>query len=238
MHPFERVLNASGEELLSPAGRGRGPLEGDPDRRLERFAQRLGLTAPQLVCAIGFGRASASQDLLTALGFKSHDALAAERNYIFINDIYQQLSIELVLEIYPALRGAADPQDQVSDLIMSRITHIEGQIESTINPVMIGSYKLEIRALYENGLASGEFLATRLRPEYEVLRGITDEVVLIARSGAMTGASLLAEPGVTAEEKRRLFFHDLVSRAAIQDRLAAQIPARERKVLTEALGGP
>jgi len=237
MTPFEQLLVGSSADLHALLERFGVLAEQDQDQRLERLAQRLGVNVSQLVCGVGFNPAAEAVQRLPAwLGFASYDALVGERNYLFINDLYRQLSIDDVVEIYGQLRLVPDPDNALADLLASRLNHIESQIEATINPVMIGSYKLEIRALYENHLASAELLELRLRPESEVLRGIADEIMLIARSGTVPAARLLAHAGVSAEEKRRLLFHDLVSREAVAARLAdPAIPARERELLAEAL---
>lgn len=237
MHPFEQLLTGGPEVLEALFERFAGLQEPDHDRRLERIGQRLGLNVPQLVCAAGFNpELERLPRVLQRLGFSSHEALVRERNYFFINDVYQQLSIDNIVDIYRQLARHPDPYDVVGDLIASRLGHIESQIEVTINPVMIGSYKLEIRALYENGMASDELVATRLRPDYEVLRGIADEIILLARSGTVSAAELLARAGVSPEEKRRLLFHDLVTPDEVARHLAgSDVPARERQVLSEAL---
>ncbi|MCC7412963.1 MAG: hypothetical protein IT495_15215 [Gammaproteobacteria bacterium] len=239
MHPFERLLRVQATDLGAQLARIPMPGGVDHDRRLALIAQRFGLNVAQLVCAVGFNADTApAPRILAALGFAAYEALMGERNYLFINDIYQQLSIDNVVEIYRVLSHGTDA-DSVADLVVSRLNHIESQIEATINPVMIGSYKLEMRAVYENHLASPELMEMRLRPEYEVLRGIADEIMLMVRSGLMPATALLAHRGVAPEEKRRLLFHDMVTRADVEARLAQpDIPPRERRVLDEALAQP
>jgi hypothetical protein len=236
MHPFERLLTAAPGTVVAAFEQLRPLGSGDRDSRLARFAQRLGLNSTQLVCAIGFHRAVAGMtDIAQLLGYHSVDALIDARNYLFVNDIYERLRVDQIVEIYQQFAAGGDTAE-IGDLILSRLSNIESQIETTINPVLIGGYKLEIRAIYENRLASGALLETRLRPEYEVLRSIADEVTALARSGLVAPAELLSRPGISVDEKRRLVFNELVSRADVAARLAApDVPEAERRALTEAV---
>ena len=174
-----------------------------------------------------------------SLGFSDYDALIDERNFLFINDVYATLSIDAISDIYRIL-GQEDEalRMELGDVILTRLGNIESQIEATINPVMLSSYKLEIRGIYENRLATPELIATRLRPEYGPLRGIADEILTLIRAGLVSAESLLKHPGVSPDEKRRLYFHDLVSADQLRARLGEPtVSEREREVLNSALQG-
>jgi hypothetical protein len=239
MHPFEQVLTAPPGKLVAAFEQLKPLATGDRDNRLARLAQRLGLNSTQLVCAIGFHRAAAGmQDIAQTLGYNSLDALFDARNYLFINDVYERLRVDQIVDIYQEFAAGADTAE-ISDLILSRLNNIESQIETTINPILIGGYKLEIRAIYENRLATPPLIATRLRPEYEVLRGIADELAALARSGLVAPADLLRHPGISTEEKRRLIAHQLIDRATVESYLAeTSLPEADRRVLIDALGRP
>lgn len=241
MKPFERLLLSDDQALAAAIHRAGAGLEADADSRRETLAQRLGLSVAGLVCAVGFNpHAVEITGVAALLGFPGWDALIDERNFLFINDIYSALSIDSIIEIYRVMSAAPAPvRSEFGDVILSRLGHIESQIEATINPVMLSSYKLEIRGIYENHLAVPELVATRLRPEYGPLRGIADEIMALVHAGVVPAAQLLAHAGVSPEEKRRLLFHELVSVADVQARLRApDISEREREILTEALNPP
>ena len=160
----------------------------------------------------------------------------SHRNYIFINDAYHGLSIDNILDIYSEVSEDPETHDLIPDLILSRLNNIEAQIEATINPVMLGSYKLEIRAVYENRLASRELVETRLSADYQVLRGIADEVPLMVRNGATDAEGVLERAGVSPEEKRRLYFLELVTAEDLRKRLQSpEAGELERRILNEAL---
>ena len=179
MNPFEKLLRADGTALVKALYRFRVDTRRDPELRREEVAQNLGLNATQLVCGFGFNKHAGSlTDILFVLGFASYGELVARRNFLFINDIYKQLSINNILEIYTSVEEGDALVDSLPDLIYSRLTRIEAEIEGTINPIMIGSYKLEIRAIYEHRLAPLEMAEMRLGSAYSGLRALTNEAAL------------------------------------------------------------
>ena len=237
MASFEQLLSGDENELAILFARYRTERSGDPEGQLAAVSQDLGLNTTQLICGLGFNVNSIRLPrALNALGFSSYDALWGQRNYTFINDVYRYLSIDNVISIYVEVGKDPEGHDFIPDLVLSRLNSIESQIEATINPVMLGSYKLEIRAVYENHVAPPELVETRLEPQYEVLRGIVDEAILIVETGTLTAEDVLSRPGVSADEKRKLLFRDLVNREQVTARLqAADISDLERKILSEAL---
>ncbi|MCB1748390.1 MAG: hypothetical protein H6977_18295 [Gammaproteobacteria bacterium] len=238
MISFETLLRASGEELFAIFAATRvGPLD-DADARREQIAQHLGLKEGQLLCGIGFNPAARSLDsVCRVLGYADIGALATARNFAFIHDVYRALSINNVLEIYGVLGrlGAHDPQ--WSDLVLTRVSHIEAQLEETINPILIGGYKLEIRAIYEQHLASPDFVRGRLSPDHAVMRDVTGENVIMLETGAVDPLAFLQAPGVAANEKRRVIFQGAVP-PAVADHYIRSLPGEdEQRSFREALAG-
>jgi len=140
----------------------------DNDVRREQIAQQLGVRVPQLLCSLVSPRAAGPRRTVPALGFSAFDGLVAARNYAFIHDVYRALSINNILEIYAMLPCLVEPGTNWSELALTRIANLESQLEETINPILIGGYKLEIRAIYDNRLASAEFVRERLTPHHAV----------------------------------------------------------------------
>ncbi len=238
MYSFETLLHASSDELIAIFAATRvGPLA-DTDQRREQIAQQLGLKVAQLVCGVGFNAAMPKEgDICRVLGYPDFAGLAANRNYVFIHDVYQALSINNVIEIYGALHRL-DPGDMPwSDLVLTRINSIESQLEETINPILIGGYKLEIRAIYENHLASPEFVNGRLTPHHAVMRDIANENAIMLERGAIEPRRFLESDGVSADEKRRAIFQGLVP-PAVADHYIRQVSSEEERArLREALSG-
>lgn len=208
MVSFEALVRSSPEPLIAALVALRRKAKGDEDAVRGRIAQQLGVNITQLVCGLGFNPNTGNQVTIAKhLGFKSLEAFTAERNYQFIHDRYRSLSINNVLEIYAA---AAAQNIEWSDLVISRLNNIEAQLEETINPVLIGSYKLEIRAIYERKLASPALVKARLDANYAVLRDITNEAMIMLESGAVSPQEFMSHAGLSIEERSRAVFQRLV----------------------------
>lgn len=236
MYSFETLLHASSDELIAIFAATRvGPLD-DKDARREQIAQQLGVKVAQLMCGIGFNaEVPRHEGIHRALGFSGFAPLATARNYAFIHDIYQSLSINNVLEVYGVLNRLNEAGTDWSDLVMSRITSIESQLEETINPVLIGGYKLEIRAIYETRLASPAFVAGRLTPNHKVMRDLAGENAIMLERGAIEPMAFLTATGLDADEKRRAVFQGLVPPAVADRYIRSLESADEQRSFREAL---
>jgi hypothetical protein len=225
MYSFETLLHAASDELLAIFAATRvGPLD-DHDVRREQIAQQLGLRVPQLLCGVGFNASVPRHDgLLRVLGFATFEALATARNYAFIHDVYRALSINNILEIYSAVRRLQETGTQWADVVLSRMTNLESQLEETINPILIGGYKLEVRAIYENALASAEFIRGRLTPNHAVMRDIANENAIMLQQGAIEPLAFLQCAGLSSDEKRRALFQGLIP-ADIAERYIRTLPS-------------
>jgi hypothetical protein len=236
MYSFETLLHASSDELIAIFAATRvGPFD-DNDARREQIAQQLGLKVPQMVCGIGFNAAVPDhENIHGVMGYGGFEGLATARNFAFIHDTYQSLSINNILEIYGVLNRLHEAGTDWSDLVLSRITSIESQLEETINPVLIGGYKLEIRAIYENKLASNTFINGRLTPNHAVMRDIANENAIMLERGAIEPMQFLENEGLSADEKRRVIFQGLIP-APIADRYIRKVESEEeRRLFQEAL---
>jgi hypothetical protein len=145
------------------------------------------------------------------------------------------LSIDDILAIYTVL-GRGDGDTAFSDLIKQRLTQLEENIEATINPITLGSYKLEVRSIYERNLVSRAFIDWRLGGNYAVLRRQTGEVAMMLGTGLVSPAEILAESGVTIEEKSRLVQDGLVPVDTAREHLAEPtLSDGERRAMQQAI---
>jgi hypothetical protein len=238
MYSFETLLHAAADELLAIFAATRvGPLD-DTDVRREQIAQQLGLRVPQLLCGIGFNSSVSRHDgLVRVLGYASFDALAAARNFAFIHDVYRALSINNILEIYSALNRLHETGTNWADLVLSRMTNLESQLEETINPILIGGYKLEIRAIYESNLASPEFIRGRLTPNHAVMRDIASENAIMLQHGAIDPQAFLECAGLSNDEKRRAMFQGLIPPAIAEHYIRQVSSPEEQRMFRDALSG-
>lgn len=238
MYSFETLLRASADEVLAIFAATRvGPLD-DHDQRREQIARQLGVKTPQMLCGFGFNSAMPGLDnVCHGLGFSNFAALAVARNYAFIHDVYAALSINNILEIYGAMQRLEPEATSWSDLVMTRIGHIESQLEETINPILIGGYKLEIRGIYENHLASPEFVRGRMTAPYVFMRDIANENAIMLECGVIEPAVFLRSAGITAEEKRRAIFGGQIPPAEADRYIREVSSPEEQQKLREALTG-
>lgn len=221
MYSIESLLRADRAELGKILSSTRVAPQGDQNARRARVAQALGLNASQLVCGFGFN--TAIEDYETAvhfLGFPSLDVMASERNYILVHDRYSNLSVNDILEIYAVLGADSKRRSMWADLVSSRLVTIEAQLEETINPILIGGYKLEIRGVYDNKLASAAFVQLRLDPNYAVLRDIANECANMLESKSITPEAFIRSPGITVREKGRMIFLGLLDQDTVDNYLA------------------
>jgi hypothetical protein len=236
MRPFDRLLYASEGELMKLFQSLRAPPAARQDLFLDEVAQSLGLEREQLVCACGFNpHLLGVPSVVSRLGFSGFPALWRTRDEVFVEDAYRVLSIDDILAIY-ALIGRGDGDAAFSNLIQRRLNHIEEQIEATINPITLGSYKLEVRSIYEHNLLSRDFIEWRMEGNYAVLRRLSNEVTLMIATGIIKPAEMVAAPGITVEEKTRLLHDHLVSAEDVLRYLdGAELPDAEREALEQAV---
>jgi hypothetical protein len=235
MQTFENLIRASAQGLVSLFSPLRERLRGEGEARRAHLAQMVGLNATQLICGIGFNLHLARvPDLVRFLGYPALEALQAERNYLFIHDRYRSLSVNDIVEIYVALGTTDKISVAAADLVISRLSTLEAQLEETINPILIGGYKLEVRGIYENHLAPPSLVNARLHAEYLVLREITNEAMIVLETGAISPSDFLRHLGVTAEEKNRAVFQRLIPLAEIDRYLLEQPTASDAEQLRAA----
>ncbi len=235
MQTFENLIRASAQGLVSLFSPLRERLRGEGAARRDHLAQLVGLNATQLICGVGFNLQLARvSDLARFLGYPALEALHAERNYLFIHDRYRSLSVNDIVEIYVALGSTEEIRLAAADLVISRLSTLEAQLEETINPILIGGYKLEVRGIYENHLAPPGLVNARLQAEYLMLREITNEAMIVLETGAISPSEFLRHAGVAAEEKSRAIFQRLIPLAEIDRYLLEQPTARDAEQLRVA----
>lgn len=232
---FSDLLRADPETLVGMLGTAVASPEQSRGLRNEQLAHQLGVNYTQLICGVGFNPAVTEiPGFIRKVGFSSVENLFSERNYRFIHDNYQDLSVNNVVDIYVVAGAHPEVAQGMHDLVFSRLVETESLLEGTINPILIGGYKLEIRNIYENGLASEELIASRLRLYYSVLRSISNELVFMLQAGVVSPERLLREAGVTTDEKAKLVFQGQIPVSAVAAYLAEnEVPDAERARLLE-----
>lgn len=238
MSKFSELLQASSENLLKLLYRSSANKEKTGGKnRAQAVATHLGVTYEQLVCALGFNkRVRDLPDITALLGFTSYDQLAAARNEIFIDDIYNKLGIKDVLAIYVRVTDDLHLLEIMQHLLRSRLNNIESRIEETVNSMVIERYKKEMRAIYNDGVAQIDFAEERLSHTHSGFRALLNEVSMIVESKLLPVGDVFFRDTVLPEEKRRLIIKRLIPKNLVEARLEDEhISDQERKVLLEQL---
>lgn len=233
---FEVLLNAPEPALATAFQRVTVDPRRDPVEGTVLLARSFGLNPAQLTCALGFNpNTGLVPRVMAVLGYSNFEALQARASYLFINDCYRNLSIDNILDVYAAVAALAGAASWAADMALSRLAYIEQQIEETINPVMIGGYKLEMRALYDKGIANRDFVEARLRDGDTVLRGIANEAELMVISGLVEPARLMLGDLLSLDERRRLLTLKLVPVEVIAQRLDRTDLSDSERALLESV---
>jgi len=225
--PFEEVLGADPETL---AGMLTSP-EGE-DATVEGIARRLRLHKAELVSAVGFNPAAQTLgERVAVLGY-GFEALVSHRDLLFATDAYRRLSLRDVLAIYAALVPDPEALAGLQDLIFDRLAHIEGDIDTKIDAVIIESYKRELATLYLKGIVWRDFAAKRLESGNRGFRALGNEIKLILDAGLYSPAEVLADEALNSEEKRRVIERGCIPETAVREHLARpDVPDGEREML-------
>ncbi len=231
------ILTASPERLINLLYGVAGRSSLTPKQRIRRVAYKLGMRSTQVLCGIGFHPAITKlPDVIDALGYRSYEELAQERNTAFVEDVYVKLSIEDILALYEAIKNQYALIDMMQYLLPRRLAGIEQHIETTVNPLVIERYKKEMHAIYASGIAQIDFAEARLSNTHSGFRALINEVGIIVDTKLMPVGDIFFRDTVLPEEKRKLLKRGLVPldfvRARLEDR---NISERERLVLEEHL---
>lgn len=233
---LDSLLRASGQSLVNIFVPLREQVQGGGGARRTRIAQLLGLSEAHVLCGVGFNPfAGRVRDLARFLGYADHDALLAERNFLFIHDRYRQLALDDILALYAALGTQLDATRGASDVAISRLNRLEAQVEETINPILIGGYKLELQAIYRHRLAPLAFVEARLGGDHRVLRALTGEGILMLTQGLVSPARFLRHAGISQDEKLLALAEGQLTPSDVDSYLAERPRAEDAEALKAAL---
>ncbi len=182
MASFKEILNSNEEELLQLLYKFNVVEESDEDKA-ESIAIKLKLREAQFICAIGFNKSIRNlPEIPLILGFENYDSLINSRNEFFTTDIYKLLTLDNILSVYSVVRDDVENKQIMEYLLSNRLETIEGQIEETVNSLIIDKYKEEMRAIYSDEIVSIDFVETRLNKSDSGFRALLNEVTLIVES--------------------------------------------------------
>lgn len=235
MPGFNKLLKAAPSDLVGMFSGFRFGEDVESTERLRRISVEFNIHPTAIMCAIGFNRGLRSAEaLLPILGYSSREALINRRDYLFAADIYKHLSIARIQEIYSTIGNDPDITGPLTNVLIARLEHIEENIDDTVSSRIIDNYKLEVRTIYAEGVASIEFAEHRIADVENGFRALTNELMHIATNHVLPPGDLFFRDHVLPAEKRKLIKHGLIPHDMLITRLSdPDIPDKERRVLRE-----
>ncbi len=235
MVDFTKLLSASDAELVDIFNGVTSDPNDDFIVRINKIAAQLGLNHTQLICALGFNKYIRDlSDIYTKLGFRSYKLLSYRCNELFCTDTYKQMSIDNILDIYSERLEDQQVQDLLREMLGPRLEHIESAIDSSDEPSLIISYRMEVHSIYTAGIADRSFCEARAGKDIGKFRIMANETKLIVERGLMPPSNLFFMDSITPEEKKTLIEGSHITQEMIKNRLQnAKISARERELLEE-----
>jgi len=235
MISFTELLTASDEELVKIFYQIKSDPSVDFIKNINSIATQLELNHSQLVCAIGFNKNIRDlTDIMTVLGFKSYKVMIYRRNELFTTDTYQQLDIDNILDIYSARLEDEEILETLREMLQQRLQHIEADIEKTGDPGHTISYRMEIHAIYQSGIADKSFAEERIQKDIGKFRHIASELSEMINADIFPPSNFFFMETISTDEKRELIQQQHVSSDMVKNRLQnAKISADERDMLEE-----
>ena len=235
MISFTELLTASDADLVKLFYKVKPDDGQDFIKKINKIAAQLGLNHSQLVCALGFNKHIRDlTDIVSILGFRSYKLLSYRQNELFTTDTYQQLPIDNILDIYSERLEDEQILEMIRGLLRPRLEHIEADIEKNDDPAKIISYRMEIHAIYNSGIADKAFAEERINKEISKFRIMANEAGVIVENGLLPPSNLFFMETISPEEKRDLIENKHISEDMIKNRIQNKnISEEEREMLEE-----
>jgi hypothetical protein len=233
---FDEILYESEEQLLHRFYNVKSDNALSPIN-ISEIGIRFKLHKEQLICALGFNpEARFLIEILPKLGFATFNELDQERNSAFISDIYKRVSLDNVIKIYERIKDNQKTLDVMQYLLRDRLLKIEGEIDSTVNSMIIEKYKTEMRTIYNLGIASMDFTEERLNKRDSGFRALLNEVTMIVESKLIPIGEIFFRDSILPQEKQKLLNKGLIPKELIQSRInESGINPQEKKILNDYL---
>jgi hypothetical protein len=233
---FNDIISANEEELLQQFHN----IRDDADtysNRLPAIAKKYRMHPQQLICAVGFNpHVKFLTELFPIIGYATYNELAQERNEVFVSDIYKRVSLDNILKIYEIVVTDSEMLDTMQYLLKNRLVKVEQRIEETVNSLVIEKYKAEMRAIYNNGVATIEFAEERLNRQDSGFRALLNEVSIIVECRLIPAGEIFFRDSILPQEKKKLLQMGIIPKELVESRLAeAKTSTEEKKILYEYL---
>jgi len=234
MVSFTELLTASDADLVKIFYKLKPGEDQDFIKRINKLAGQMGLNHSQIVCALGFNKHIRDlTDIISTLGFRSYKLLSYRQNELFTTDTYQQLPIDNILDIYSERLEDKQILVMLRDLLRPRLEHIEADIEKNDDPSHIISYRMEIHAIYNAGIADKALAEERINKDISKFRIMANEAGVIVESGLIPPSNLFFMDAISPEEKRDLIENKHISNEIVKNRLQNKNISEEERDMLE-----
>ncbi len=209
----------------------------DNKNNLAAVAKKLKLRPEQIIISFGFNQNSKGLDeIYSVLGYESLEKLTKDRNELYINDVYQKISLENILTLYSTIKDDDEMLQLMQYLLRNRLENIESRIEATVNSLIIEKYKAEMKAVYADKIADIDFAEERLNNAESGFRALLNEACIITESRLIPVGDIFFRETILPEEKRKLLSKNLIPIELVESRLEEQnISKQERQMLNDFL---
>ena len=240
MADFVQLMEDSPEDLVRIFYRVKNPDFDGFVAKINHIANQLGLNHAQLICGLGFNsHLDELVDILSVLGFSTAKLLKYRRDELFTHDLYAELSIDDVLDIYTYCSKESNTLSEIERLIPMRLSEMENSIEGSSDPTVLISYKMELHAIYTSHLATETFAQQRilLKKKTNISRKMwLEEIRLIIDNNVIPAGNLFFSEELSPEEKLVLIESGEINVSMIKNRMQnTSISAAERDMLEDKL---
>jgi len=238
MTTFSDILTGEEEDLVKIFYSFQAKENPDDNKNnLAAVAKKLKLRPEQLIISFGFNKNSKGLDeIYSVLGYESQEKLTNDRNELYINDVYQNISLENILTLYSTIRDDNEMLQVMQYLLKNRLENIESRIEATVNSLIIEKYKAEMKAVYADKIADIDFAEERLNNAESGFRALLNEACIITESRLIPVGDIFFRETILPEEKRKLLSKNLIPVELVESRLEEQnISQQERQMLNDFL---
>lgn len=234
---FHKLLTATDTTLVKTFYKVKSDPTIDLIKNINNVAAKLNLNHAQLVCGISFNKNIRDlTDIITVLGFKSYKIMTYRRNELFTTDPYQQLSIDNILDIYSARLEDKEILNTIRELILPRLSYIEGKMEKSDDPSLTISYRMEVHSIYTSGIANKSFSELRINKKISKYRLLASELEEMIHAEIFPPSNLFFMDAIMPNEKKALIENNHISEEMIKNRMQnKKISTEERELLENLL---
>lgn len=237
MTTFYKLINANSETVLAKINGLQLGDESDLIGRIDLAAEQMELKHTQLLCAIGFNaRVRDLEEVFIPLGFRTGKLFNIRLKELFATDVYQQLSIDNLIDIYTCY-SEPSIKKLIDELLPRRLRNLEDDEKKIDSLTCATAYRVEIHTLYNSRIIPKELAQKRMESkDLAPYRDLSSEIMEAISAKYYPASNLLFTETISLIEKRAMFSKKLIPADLIKNRLQnKKISEEERAILEDYL---